>query len=413
MPALRRPEEVEIHWEERGDGPLVVLLHHCFSHPAVYEALCEELARDHRVVTYDPRGTGRSSRKGPYDLLMDVEDLEALAGELGGDAVAVGLGDGRDRAVRVARARPDLIRAVVGCDATPMGRSVEDVEAPSASQPVLEAVVRLADSNYRTAIRSILEFTNPGMSEDELRRRLDAEVAYTSREAMLARSQWFLRRDSVETARAIRDRLWIAYWESDWTPRDVAGKIHDLLPEARLYPVGAGPISRPDLTADVVRKVTRPAGRVEDARAVELDRAGTGQRGMHANGAAHLLTGAGYGLADFHDGRHGDTEDVVPVGDVGDPASAECVLGLVERLTHDIRHCRRRRLARLRVGGALPPHHQRWQEERSEQPDGDSGAHEQTTLHRAGHGAASYLRRAAPAPGPVQRDVWLASKLRP
>jgi pimeloyl-ACP methyl ester carboxylesterase len=262
MPDLQRPAGVEIHWEERGEGPLVLFLHHCFSHPAVYEGLCAELGRDHRLVTYDARGTGESTRKGPYDVRVDVEDLEALAGELGGDAVAVGLGDGRDRAARVAWSRPDLIRAVVGCDATPMGRAIGDVDAPSTSQPVLEAVVRLADSNYRTAIRSLLEFTNPGMSDDELRRRLEAEVAYSSREAMVERSQWFVRKDSVEIARAIGDRLSIAYWESDWTPGDVAGKIHELLPEARVHRVGAGPISRPDLTAEVVRKVTGPAERV-------------------------------------------------------------------------------------------------------------------------------------------------------
>ncbi len=261
MPVLQRPAGVEIHWEERGDGPLVLLLHHCFSHPAVYEGLWDELARDHRVVTYDPRGTGQSTRRGPYDVRVDVEDLEALTGELGGDAVAVGLGDGRDRAARLAWSRPDLIYAVVGCDATPMGRSVQDVEAPGSSPAVLETVVGLAGSNHRLAIRGVLEFTNPGLTDDELRRRLDAEVAYSSQEATHARSHWFLRKDGVETARAIRDRLWIAYWESDWTPGEVAGKIHELLPEARVHPIGAGPISRPDLTAEVVRMVTASADR--------------------------------------------------------------------------------------------------------------------------------------------------------
>src|SRR5688500_9155228 len=162
MPVLRRPGGVEIHWEERGDGPLVLFVQHCFSHPAVYEGLCEALGRDHRLVTYDPRGTGESTREGPFALLVDVEDLEALADELGGNAVAVGLGDGRDRAARVAWSRPDLVCAVVGCDASPMGRFIGDVEAPSASQAVLEALVSLADSNHRAATRGILEFTNPG-----------------------------------------------------------------------------------------------------------------------------------------------------------------------------------------------------------------------------------------------------------
>ena len=252
MPFLRRPDGVDIHWEERGDGPLLLFLHHCFSHPAVYAGLCDELARDHRVVTYDCRGTGESSRVGPYELRVDVEDLEALAVELGGEVIAVGLGDGRDRAARVAWSRPDLIRAVVGCDATPMGRVFGD-EAPSTSRGVLETVVGLAATNHRAAIRGILEFTNPEMTDDELRRRLDAEVAYSSPEAIRGRSEWFLRKDATEAVRALRDRLWIACWDSDWAPPDVAGRIREVLPEARVFPVAAGPITRPDLTADVVR----------------------------------------------------------------------------------------------------------------------------------------------------------------
>ena len=255
MPSLQRPGGVQIHWEERGDGPLVLFLHHFFSHPAVYEGLCTELSRDHRVVTYDPRGTGHSTRKGPYEVRVDVEDLEALLDELGGDAVAVGLGDGRDRAARVAWSRPDLIRAVVGCDATPIGPvTSETLEGPSGSRAVLETVVGLADSNHRAAMRGILELTNPGMTEDELRRRLDAEVAYSSHEATRARAQWFVGPDVTETARAIRDRLWIAFWVSEWTPPEIAGRIHEVLPEARVHPVAAGPISRPDLTAGVVRQ---------------------------------------------------------------------------------------------------------------------------------------------------------------
>jgi pimeloyl-ACP methyl ester carboxylesterase len=196
---------------------------------------------------------------------VDLEDLEALAQELGGDAVAVALGDGRDRAARVAWSRPDLITAVVGCDASPMGLFTgEEVEAPSASKAVLESIVRIAGSNHRAALRGLLEFTNPGMTEDELRRRLDAEVAYTSQEAIAARSQWYVRKDIVEAARALRHRLWIAYWVSDWAPPGMVERIHEVLPEARAYPVEAGPISRPDLTADVVRlAVAQPDRRAE------------------------------------------------------------------------------------------------------------------------------------------------------
>ena len=62
MPKLRLPDGVELHWEERGDGPLVVIAHPCISVPTAFKALGDDLARDHRVVVYDPRGTGAGKR---------------------------------------------------------------------------------------------------------------------------------------------------------------------------------------------------------------------------------------------------------------------------------------------------------------------------------------------------------------
>jgi len=49
---------VELHWELRGDGPLVVLAFSPMTYPAVYEGLIVDFARDHATVTYDPRGFG-------------------------------------------------------------------------------------------------------------------------------------------------------------------------------------------------------------------------------------------------------------------------------------------------------------------------------------------------------------------
>ena len=65
MPRLARPDGVEIHWEERGEGPLVVLATQFFGFPEVFEDLLADLAGDHRVVTYHLRGTGESTRRVP------------------------------------------------------------------------------------------------------------------------------------------------------------------------------------------------------------------------------------------------------------------------------------------------------------------------------------------------------------
>jgi hypothetical protein len=92
------------------------------------------------------------------------------------------------------------------------------------------------------------------MDEKELRERLDATVEYASHEAIQARAQWYVRDDVTHAARAIGDRLWIAFWESDWAPPRVLRRVEELLPEAHLCRVEGGPISRPDLVAGVVRQ---------------------------------------------------------------------------------------------------------------------------------------------------------------
>ena len=49
--------------------------------PATYEGVVADLARDHRVVTWHPRGSGRSSEDGPFDIETDA--ATSRAGERG------------------------------------------------------------------------------------------------------------------------------------------------------------------------------------------------------------------------------------------------------------------------------------------------------------------------------------------
>jgi hypothetical protein len=49
----------------------------------------------------------------------------------------------------------------------------------------------------------------------------------------------------------------IAQWQSEWSRLRIADRVRELLPEAQMHVVGEGPISRPELTADVVRQAVR------------------------------------------------------------------------------------------------------------------------------------------------------------
>ncbi|MFD3919699.1 alpha/beta fold hydrolase [Streptomyces sp. NPDC058595] len=54
-----------LHYEVRGNGPLLLLLGGGNSDAAVFEGLAAHFAADHRVLTFDPRGNSRSPLTGP------------------------------------------------------------------------------------------------------------------------------------------------------------------------------------------------------------------------------------------------------------------------------------------------------------------------------------------------------------
>jgi pimeloyl-ACP methyl ester carboxylesterase len=251
--------------EERGEGPLVVFAVQFFGFPLVFENLIADLAEDHRVVTYDMRGTGSSTRQGPYDMATDAADLGAVIEEAGEPGVVVGTGDGANRAVRLAAARPDLVTAVVTPGGNPVGRlAAEGTDAMVDSPSVLEALVGMIETDYRGALRTIIASANPQMSEEEARDRVGQVVAYCPQEAGVPRLRAWIDERGLPEARALGDRLWILVLggRNPWFPAETIGRTRELLPEAHVEEVENGPISRPDLTAGVIRRITSARGSV-------------------------------------------------------------------------------------------------------------------------------------------------------
>jgi pimeloyl-ACP methyl ester carboxylesterase len=261
MPLLRRPDGAEIFWEERGEGPLVVMATQFFGYPELLEGLTDDLVADHRVVTYHLRGTGRSTRTGPYDMPTDAADLCALTDEVEGPAVIVAMGDGANRAVRAAAARPDLVRDVVSPGGNPLGRNAtRGTEALAASESVLEALVGLLDTDYRAALRTMVDTANPQLDEESRRERVDRTVDHCPHEAAAPRLRAWIDDDAGDEARALGDRLWILeHGKNPWFPIEVVRQTRELLPEAHVEEVVDGPLSRPDITAAVVRGLTSSA----------------------------------------------------------------------------------------------------------------------------------------------------------
>jgi pimeloyl-ACP methyl ester carboxylesterase len=104
-----------VRWERHGDGNPTLLLLPAWSiiHSRQWKAQVPYLARHYRVLTFDPRGNGRSDRPPTaeaYDDDQYVADALAVLDATGTrQAVLVGLSRGGRWAVELAAARPERV----------------------------------------------------------------------------------------------------------------------------------------------------------------------------------------------------------------------------------------------------------------------------------------------------------------
>jgi pimeloyl-ACP methyl ester carboxylesterase len=256
MPHLTRPDGVEIHWEEAGDGPGVLICNTFNLNPL--DELVARLAESRRVVIYEPRGVGRSTLTGPYDLGTGVEDAEALLEETGPVEVALGIGDGSHRALRLADARPDLVERVV-FTSTALGRpGDEDAPGFSGSTEVLFALMSLMRRDYRSGLRQML--AGSAHDEDFERDRVEELAAAVPQDASIGYLEAWISAGSMDIARRLGNRLTVlAYPGNAWFPLEMYETLRAALTQACFELVEDGPMTRPDLTAGVLLRVSEPA----------------------------------------------------------------------------------------------------------------------------------------------------------
>lgn len=105
---------VELHYQRRGGGQPLVLVHGSWVDCRVWDGVLPLLSRSFEVVVYDRRGHSRSScPPGQGSIRDDVEDLAALIDCLAlGPAHVAGASWGGSIALRLVAARPESVRAV-------------------------------------------------------------------------------------------------------------------------------------------------------------------------------------------------------------------------------------------------------------------------------------------------------------
>lgn len=93
-----------IAWEQRGEGPPLVLIGGALCVGVTDAPLAALLAQRFRVITYDRRGRGSSGDGPVYAVEREIEDLAAIIAEVGEDVSVHGMSSGGALALRAAAA---------------------------------------------------------------------------------------------------------------------------------------------------------------------------------------------------------------------------------------------------------------------------------------------------------------------
>lgn len=183
--------EVRLHVQEVGSGPrTVVLVHGLFANMALwYFSLARELAREHRVVLYDLRGHGLSSRPSRgYGLRSMGADLSAVVAErVDGPFSLVGFSFGAAVAARYACDHAERVERLVLIE-PPLPMTLSSVEAWLGNLASGAELVDRMPAPQRAAVRGprrtgrLVQGARDLVSGSSLRRDIEAEPDISDQE---------------------------------------------------------------------------------------------------------------------------------------------------------------------------------------------------------------------------------------
>ena len=96
MKKVRSADGTTIAYDQMGNGPAVILVDGALGYRAFgfMAQLAHELSPHFTVISYDRRGRGESTDTQPFALEREIEDIEALINEAGGEAFLYGISSG-------------------------------------------------------------------------------------------------------------------------------------------------------------------------------------------------------------------------------------------------------------------------------------------------------------------------------
>lgn len=167
--------DVQVHYDDQGDGPALVFIHGAWSDAESWRPQVERFSEDHRTITYDLRGHGKTgaSDQRSYSLSLFVDDLEALLDEAGIDrAVICGLSLGSMIAQSYLARHPERVEGIVLAGAL---QTFPPVRMPTSMKRAMSPEILLGASlatmgtrqTFRTLLGSIRMVTGgPWLSLD-------------------------------------------------------------------------------------------------------------------------------------------------------------------------------------------------------------------------------------------------------
>ncbi len=163
---LATDDGVELHVEELGAGPPVIMLHGLLvgNMTTWYWTAAPELARRHRVILFDLRGHGMSGRPPTgYDVDRMTRDLESLVVKLVDEPAAlVGHSFGALVALMFALRRPELVKKLALVEAPLPPSSLVELDTFLKASPdrMLESLPDILRGRMKAGGRQASRFAN-------------------------------------------------------------------------------------------------------------------------------------------------------------------------------------------------------------------------------------------------------------
>jgi pimeloyl-ACP methyl ester carboxylesterase len=166
---------IELAWRERGEGPVVLLIHETAATAEVWEPVAEAISARARAISYDRRGWGDSTAPDDYrrtTVEEQSEDAAALIEALdAGPVVACGAGTGAVVALDLLVRRSELIGGAVLVEPPLLQLLPVATEALSEDRHRLEIAMGTGESVTDLFLSGALAGLGPGVARlpDEVR----------------------------------------------------------------------------------------------------------------------------------------------------------------------------------------------------------------------------------------------------